>query len=416
MIRAEPDHVRANLARRGPVDDLDRLLEVDVAARALRTSVEEARAERGRASKAIGEARRAGRDSSAEEAAARALGDALATRESELRVVEAERDALLATLPNLAHAEAPDGGEDDSVTVRVVGEPARFDFPVRDHVEIADGLGGLDMEQAGKISGARFAYLIGPLARLHLALVGYAVDTLEHNGFTPVVPPVLVREEAMYGTGFFPTDRSSIYALADDDLFLVGTSEVPLAGLGYERILDAAQLPMRVAGMSSCFRREAGAAGRDTRGIFRVHQFEKVEMFTFTTSDAADAEHLRILSVQEEILGSLGLCYRVRDIAVGDLGASAARKFDLEAWLPGQERFRELTSCSNCTDYQARRLNCRTKGPAGTSFVSTLNGTAVAVGRTIIAILETHQRADGSVVVPEVLRPYGAPAELTPRA
>jgi seryl-tRNA synthetase len=415
LIRAEPERVRENLARRGAAGELDTLLTLDTRARALRTRVEEGRAERGRASRAIGEARRAGRDASAEEAAARALGDALAAQEADLRTLEAERDALLAALPNLAHPDAPDGGEDDSVTVRVVGEPARFDFTPRDHVAIADGLGGLDMEQAAKVSGARFAYLIGPLARLHVALLGYAVDTLERNGFTPVVPPVMVREEAMYGTGFFPTDRASIYALADDDLYLVGTSEVPLAGLGYGRTFPREDMPLRFAGMSSCFRREAGAAGRDTRGIFRVHQFEKVEMFTFTTPDGSEDEHVRILATQEEILASLGLCYRVRDIAVGDLGASASRKFDLEAWLPGQERFRELTSCSNCTDYQARRLDCRLKGPSGTVLPHTLNGTATAIGRTIIAILETHQRADGSVAVPEVLRPYGVPAELLPR-
>lgn len=412
LLRADSERARTALARRGGAEDLDRVLDLDRSAREVRTRVEEVRAERGRISKAIGQAKREGRNADAEQQQARALGDALVADEAELRELEAERDAVLLGLPNYADPAAPDGGEDDAVTVRVIGTQPAFAFTPRDHLEIGQLLGGIDTEQAAKISGARFAYLMGPLVRLQLALVGFAVDLLEHHGFTPVVPPVLVREEAMFGTGFFPTDRASIYALADDDLYLVGTSEVPLAGLGYERILDAGDLPLRYAGISTCFRREAGAAGRDTRGIFRVHQFDKIEMFTFTDADASPAEHLRILGVQEEILTALGLHYRVQDIAVGDLGASAARKFDCEAWMPGQGRFREVTSCSNCTDYQSRRLNCRTRTESGTQFVHTLNGTAVAVGRTLIAILETHQRADGSVAVPDVLQGYGAPAVL----
>ena len=412
LLRAEPERVRTELMRRGSTDDLDRVLELDRRAREVRTRVESVRAERGRITKEIGQAKRVGRDSDDLQTAARALGDALVAEEAALREREAARDELLLGLPNLAEPEAPAGGEDDAVTVRVVGTQPLFDFAPKDHLEIGLLLGGIDMEQAAKISGARFAYLMGPLVRLQIALVGFAVDLLEARGFTPVVPPVLVREEAMFGTGFFPTDRASIYALADDDLYLVGTSEVPLAGLGYEKILDADQLPLRYAGISTCFRREAGAAGRDTRGIFRVHQFDKIEMFSFSDADGSSAEHLQILGVQEEILTQLGLHYRVQDIAVGDLGASAARKFDCEAWMPGQDRFREVTSCSNCTDYQARRLNCRIRTDAGTRFVHTLNGTAVAVGRTLIALLETHQRADGSVSVPEVLQRYGAPAEL----
>jgi seryl-tRNA synthetase len=409
LLRAETDRVRHELARRGGADDLDRVLDLDRRARELRTRVEEVRAERGRISKEIGVAKREGRDADAEQAAARALGDALAADEEALRIAEQERDTVLLGLPNLAESAAPDGGEDDAVTVRVVGQMPSFSFTPRDHLEIGQLIGGIDTEQAAKISGARFAYLMGPLVRLQIALVGYAVDLLEAQGFTPVVPPVLVREEAMFGTGFFPTDRASIYALADDDLYLVGTSEVPLAGLGYDRILESESLPMRYAGISTCFRREAGAAGRDTRGIFRVHQFDKIEMFTFTDAASSAAEHLRILGVQEQILQGLGLHYRVQDIAIGDLGASAARKYDCEAWMPGQGRFREVTSCSNCTDYQARRLNCRTKTEQGTQFVHTLNGTAVAIGRTLIAILETHQHEDGSVRVPEVLTRYGAP-------
>jgi seryl-tRNA synthetase len=415
LLRAEPERARTELRRRGDAEGLDRVLDLDAKAREMRTRVEAVRAERGRISKEIGQAKREGRDADAVQARARALGDELVADEQALRDLEAARDGELLALPNFAEPDAPVGGEDDAVTVRVVGTRPTFDFAPRDHLEIGQLIGGIDTEQAAKVSGARFAYLMGPLARLQVALVSFAVDLLEERGFTPVVPPVLVREEAMFGTGFFPTDRASIYALADDDLYLVGTSEVPLAGLGFDRILDAEDLPMRYAGMSTCFRREAGAAGRDTRGIFRVHQFDKVEMFTFADADASRAEHLRILGVQEEILGTLGLHYRVQDIAIGDLGASAARKFDCEAWMPGQERFREVTSCSNCTDYQSRRLNCRIRTDKGTRFVHTLNGTAVAVGRTLIAILETHQRADGSVAVPETLVRYGAPAELTPR-
>ena len=264
------------------------------------------------------------------------------------------------------------------------------------------------------MSGARFAYLKGPLVRLQFALVGLALDTLEEAGFTPVIPPVLVREEAMWGTGFFPTDRSSIYRTADDDLFLVGTSEVPLAGLHGDSIIAEEDLPLRYGGISTCFRREAGAAGKDTRGIFRVHQFDKVEMFSFVLPEESPAEHLRILGVQEAILQSIEVPYRVVDIALGDLGASAARKFDCEAWMPGQGRYREVTSCSNCTDYQARRLKARVRRGKATEPVHTLNGTAVAVGRTLIAILENHQREDGSVVIPEALVAQGAPAQIRP--
>jgi seryl-tRNA synthetase len=250
---------------------------------------------------------------------------------------------------------------------------------------------------------------------VQMALVTLALDHIEAAGFTPVIPPVLVREEAMYGTGFFPTDRASIYETAGDDLYLVGTSEVPLAGLHGDQILSEDALPLRYGGVSTCFRREAGAAGRDTRGIFRVHQFDKVEMFSFVLPEHSADEHQRILGVQEEILRAIEVPYRVIDIAVGDLGAPAARKFDCEAWMPAQGAYREVTSCSNCTDYQARRLRTRVKRGKATETVHTLNGTAVAVGRTLIAILENHQRADGSVALPDALVARGAPAEIRPR-
>ncbi len=394
---------------------LEALLELDDRARTQRIAVEELRAERTRAAKAIGAAKRAGEDVAAAEAAARELGDRLKADEETLRAVEADRDALLLALPNLGEDEAPDGGEDDAVQLRAVGTPPTFGFPVRDHVDLGTASGGIDFERGARTSGSRFVYLLGPMVRLQMALVAFAVDTLERAGFTPVIPPVMVREEAMYGTGFFPTDRASIYETAADDLFLVGTSEVPLAALHQDEILDVESLPLRYAGISSCFRREAGAAGKDTRGMFRVHQFDKVEMFSFCPPEQSAAEHQLILSVEEQILQALEIPYRVVDVAVGDLGASAARKFDCEAWMPGQERYREVTSCSNCTDYQARRLKTRFRSGKATEPVHTLNGTAIALGRTMIAILENHQREDGSVVIPPVLVPFGAPEVIAPR-
>ena len=415
LIRSEPERVAANLARRGADGVLPELLTADQEARALRSRVETTRAERTRISKTVGEARRAGRDAAAEQAEAARLGDELDALEAELREIEGRRDELLAGVPNLAEDAAPEGGEDDAVELRRIGDPPEFPFAPRDHVELATAAGALDMEAAARVSGARFAYLLGPLVRLHFALVSLALERVEAAGFTPVIPPVLVREEAMYGTGFFPTDRASIYRTAEDDLYLVGTSEVPLAGLHGDQILAEDDLPLRYGGVSTCFRREAGAAGRDTRGIFRVHQFDKVEMFSFVLPEDSPAEHERILAVQEEVLAALEVPYRVIDIPVGDLGASAARKFDTEAWMPGQGAYREVTSCSNCTDYQARRLRTRVRREGGTQTVHTLNGTAVAVGRAIIAVLENHQREDGSVAMPAALVAHGAPQEIRPR-
>jgi seryl-tRNA synthetase len=407
--------VRAALARRGDDAALDDVLALDADCRALRAAVEERRAEGTRMAKEIGALKKQGQDVPPEqEDAARALREQTAADEERLREAEARRDALMLALPNIAEDAAPDGGEEDALEIRLVGDIPVFANGAKDHVELAEGFGGLDLERAARTSGARFAYLMGPLVRVQMALVSWAVDVVSSEGFTPVIPPVLVREEALVGTGFFPADRSAVYATADDDLYLVGTSEVPLAALHQDEILDEAELPLRYAGISSCFRREAGAAGRDTRGIFRVHQFDKVEMFAFTTPEESAAEHLRILGIEERILQELGIPYRVVDVAVGDLGASAARKFDCEAWMPGQDRYREVTSCSNCTDYQARRLKARTKRGKETIPVHTLNGTAVAVGRTLIAILENHQRPDGTVAVPECLRAYGAPEVLGP--
>ena len=335
--------------------------------------------------------------------------------EGELAGVEADLDQLAATLPNPPDPEAPDGETDaDAVVLREVGGRPGFDFKVRDHLEIGRALGLIETEKAAQASGSRFAYLLGDLVLVELALIRYAVEVLGDRGFTPVVPPVLVREEALFGTGFFPGEREMIYEVPKDELFLVGTSEVSLAALHADEIIDGGRLPLRYAGISTCFRREAGAAGKDTRGIFRVHQFDKVEMFSFVDPEASAEEHLRMLVIEEEILGGLEIPYRVVDIAVGDLGAPAVRKFDCEAWIPSQDRYRELTSTSNTTDYQARRINCRRRSEAGgeTEPVHTLNGTAVAVGRTLIAIIENRQRADGSISMPPALVERGAPPLL----
>jgi seryl-tRNA synthetase len=319
----------------------------------------------------------------------------------------------LALLPNLPDASAPDGAEDE--VVRVVGDVPALSFEPRDHLQLAGE--AIDMDRAARLSGSRFAYLKGDLAVLELALVGWAMQKLRGHGFEPVIPPVLVRERALYGTGFLPDTEQQIYRLADEDLFLLGTSEVALASLHDGEVLELGQLPLRYAGFSSCFRREAGAAGKDTRGIFRVHQFDKVEMFSFVAPERSAEEHERILAIEEELLKELGLPYRVVNIAVGELGSSAAKKYDCEAWLPSQGRYRELTSCSNTTDFQARRLNIRVRGERGEGgqrmrTPHTLNGTAVAVGRTIVALLENGQCADGGVELPECLVPYGAPARL----
>ena len=302
----------------------------------------------------------------------------------------------------------------DAVVLREVGERPDFGFEAADHLDLGQRHGWIEIEKAADASGARFAYVMGDLVMVQLALVRFAVDTVRAEGFQPVVPPVLVREEPLYGTGMFPGEREMIYEVERDELFLVGTSEVSLAALHADEILDASTLPRRYAGISTCFRREAGAAGKDTRGIFRVHQFDKVEMFSFVDPSESDAEHERILAIEELIMSALELPYRVVDIPVGDLGAPAARKFDIEAWIPSQERYRELTSCSNTTDYQARRLGARfrPRAEAPPEPMHTLNGTAVAVGRALIALIENGQQDDGSVALPQALVDAGAPAQI----
>jgi seryl-tRNA synthetase len=411
LIREDPDGVRTALARRGAdvASGLDRVVELDGRRRTLLPELEGLRAEQNEANVRIKGATDPGKREE-EIAAMREVAARAKELERELATVEAELQTALVPLPNLPDPTAAPGPEDE--LVREVGEIVAPAFEPRDHLELAGER--IDMDRAARLSGSRFAYLKGELVFLELALVRWVLEKLRGHGFEPVIPPVLVREQALYGTGFLPDTEQQIYSLPEDDLYLVGTSEVALASLHAEEILDGERLPLRYAGFSPCFRREAGAAGRDTHGIFRVHQFDKVEMFSFVSPSESVAEHERILAIEEEILGELGLPYRVVNIAVTDLGASAAKKYDCEAWLPSQSRYRELTSCSNTTDYQARRLNIRTRGERGNEILHTLNGTAVAVGRTLVALLENGQRADGSVDLPECLLPYGAPPELAP--
>jgi seryl-tRNA synthetase len=406
-IREDPETFRRALARRSPAlaEDLDRALEHDRERRELTQQVEEQRAEQNRGSKAIGAAKGEERERLITEV--RRASERLEELEPRLAEVEEELKSLLDRLPNAPHQSVPQGESDeDNELLRTVGDPTELGFEPRDHVDLGELLGIIDLERAARVSGARFAYLLDGAVLLQWALVRYCLDVLVEKDFIPVIPPVLVREEAMYGTGFLPTDEAQIYATRDDDLYLVGTSEVPLAGLHQGEILDAGSLPRRYVGYSTCFRREAGAYGRDTRGIFRVHQFDKVEMFSFVEPDASWDEHEFLLSCEEELLRGLGIPYRVMNVCTGELGASAAKKYDLEAWLPGQGAYRELTSCSNTTDYQARRLECRIRYQGGNRTAHTLNGTACAIGRTLIAILENFQREDGSVEVPEALHPY----------
>jgi seryl-tRNA synthetase len=388
--RSDVDGWRSALARKGAAEDFDRLLDADERWRDLIPRVDELRSR----------TKLKGKPTPEELEALRLVKAELKEAEEELSAAEAERDEVLALVPNPPHESAPDGDtEDDAVELGRVGEPGVLESPT-EHTEI----GRFDMERAARVSGARFGYILGDSARVAMALYQFALDHLFEAGFTPAIPPVLVREEAMYGTGFFPTDRSNIYALEEDGLFLTGTSEVALASLHMGEILH--ELPLRYTGFSTCFRREAGAAGKDTRGMFRVHQFNKVEMFVFVEPETSWEEHDRMLDLEERYLQALGLPYRVMNVAAGDLGPSAAKKYDIEAWFPFQERYREVTSCSNTTDFQARRLGIRYRGAHGLETPHTLNGTMVT-DRALLAILENF---GGDV--PEVLTRYGAPARI----
>ena len=389
--RSDPDTYRAALARKGAAEAFDELLAADERWRALVPRIDELR----------GQTKLKGKPTPEQLAEMQGVKEELRAAEEEYAAAEAAREAALAQVPNPPHPSAPDGETDeDAEELRRVGEPSGGE--AREHTEI----GRFEMERAARLSGARFGYLVGDTALLALALYRAALDHLAQNGFTPVIPPVLVREEAMVGTGFFPTERSNIYALADDDLFLTGTSEVALAGLHMGEILAADQLPLRYAGFSTNFRREAGAAGKDTRGMFRVHQFNKVEMFVYVRPEDSWAEHDRLVELEEAFLQKLGLPYRAVNVAAGDLGAPAAKKIDLEAWFPSQQRYREVTSCSNTTDFQARRLGIRYRTERGVEPVHTLNGTMVT-DRALLAILENFGGE-----VPDSLQGFGAPARV----
>ncbi len=411
LIRADPGAVRAALARRGDVDPgaIDAVLALDAERRHATEAAETLRARQKQDARAVAAAQKAGGDAEAAITAARELAEEVKARAAQAADADQHLQTALALLPNLPDATAADADH----VVREVGEARAPDFSPRDHLALAGAR--VDMARGARLSGSRFAYLRGELVFLELALVQWTLRALAAHGFEPVIPPALVRAEALYGTGFLPDTEQQIYHLPADDLYLAGTSEVALASLHAGEVLDAEALPLRYAGFSPCFRREAGTAGRDTRGIFRVHQFDKVEMFSFVHPDESAREHERLLAIEEELLTALEIPYRVVNIGVDDLGASAAKKYDCEAWLPGQGKYRELTSTSNTTDFQARRLNVRFRGPKGKpAVVHTLNGTAVAVGRTLIALLENGQREDGSVALPEVLVPFGAPAVLEP--
>lgn len=406
LLRERPDFVSGALARRGySRAEVEELIELDDRRRELIGEVDDARAAHKEASREIGRADPDERPALIDRATE--LKEQVTALEDELEAAEQAAEQALARVPNLPDPDAPDGEEGEGEVLRRSGEPPSFAFEPADHVDLLEAAGAIDLERAAKTSGARFAYLVGQGAELALALTRYAMDVAGDHGYTPVLPPVLVRRGAMYGTGFLPTDEQQLFRTDErDDYYLVGTSEVPLASYHADEILEPGRLPARYVGYSPCFRREAGAYGQDTRGMFRVHQFEKVEMFSFVEPGASEEEHERVLAIQEELFAGLEIPFRVVDIPVGDLGASAARKYDLEAWIPSQGRYREVTSTSNTTDYQARRLDIRVARPGDNEPVHTVNGTAVAIQRAIIALVESHQRDDGTITVPERLQPY----------
>jgi len=413
LLRENPDLVRASQKARGESTSLvDEVLAADEVRRTAIVEFEALRAEQNTLSKSVGAAK--GDEKSALLERAKTLSAQVKEAESKKSSTEEAFKKLALGISNLVDERAPIGGEADFKVIEEIGKPRNFDFEAKDHVELGKILGAIDVERGAKVSGARFYYLTGVGALLELALVNYAIQMATKAGFIPVIPPVLVKPEAMEGTGFLGQAAENVFHLQADDFYLVGTSEVPLAAYHMDEILDASKLPLRYSGYSPCFRREAGSYGKDTRGIIRVHQFEKVEMFSFCKPEDAAAEHLRLLNWEKDFLNAMEIPYRVIDVATGDLGSSANRKFDCEAWIPTQGAYREVTSTSNCSDFQARRLNIRTKGESGTSPVATLNGTLVAVPRMIVAILENHQQSDGSVLVPKALQPYLGTDRFTP--
>jgi seryl-tRNA synthetase len=414
FLRENPDVIRASQKGRGEsVELVDQILAIDEIKRAAINEFELLRQEQNVLSKSVGAAK--GDEKTALLANAKELADKVKAADSKRSEIEEQAKQLVMQLSNLLDTEAPIGGEEDFVTIEHVGTPRDFSkdgFEPKDHVELGKLLGAIDTERGAKVAGSRSYYLTGAGAMLEFALVNYAIQSALKNGFTPVIPPVLVNPSAMEGTGFLGQAAENVYRIEKDDVYLVGTSEVPLAAMHMDEILPADKLPMRYAGYSSCFRREAGTYGKDTRGIIRVHQFDKVEMFSFCKPEEAKEEHKRLLQWEKDFLNAMEIPYRVIDVASGDLGSSATRKFDIEAWIPTQGAYREVTSTSNCTEYQARRLNIRYKDADGTKAIATLNGTLVAIPRMIVAILENHQNADGTVNVPAALQPFLGKAKL----
>ena len=408
FLRDNPDVVRASQKGRGEnVELVDQIIAIDEIKRAAITEFETLRQEQNLLSKSVGAAK--GDEKAALLANAKSLADKVKAADTKRADVEEQTKKLLIQLSNLLDPEAPIGGEEDFLTIEHIGTPRDFSqdgFAPKDHVELGKLLGAIDTERGAKVAGSRSYYLTGVGALLEFALVNYAIQSALKNGFSPVIPPVLVNPAAMEGTGFLGQAAENVYRIEKDDLYLVGTSEVPLAAMHMDETLPADKLPLRYAGYSSCFRREAGTYGKDTRGIIRVHQFDKVEMFTFCKPEDAKEEHKRLLQWEKDFLIAMEIPFRVIDVASGDLGSSATRKFDIEAWIPTQDAYREVTSTSNCTEFQARRLNIRYKDADGTKTVATLNGTLVAIPRMIVAILENHQNADGTVNVPAALQPF----------
>ena len=416
VIRENPDAARTSQKVRGEDPALiDLLIAADDARRTALSAFETLRAEQNALSKSVGAAK--GDEKTALLEKAKGLSAQVKAAEATASELAEKSQSILLQIHNLIDPEAPVGGEEDFKIIEHVGRPRDFaadGFEAKDHVEIGKILKAIDTERGAKVSGSRFYYLTGMGALLEFALVNYAISSATKAGFTPVIPPVLVKPPAMEGTGFLGQAAENVFHLEEDDFYLVGTSEVPLAAYHMDEIVD--QLPLRYAGYSSCFRREAGTYGKDTRGIIRVHQFDKVEMFTFCKPEDAKAEHLRLLQWEKDFMNAMEIPYRVIDVASGDLGASAIRKFDIEAWIPTQNAYREVTSTSNCTEFQARRLNIRYREESGTRSVATLNGTLVAIPRMIVASLENHQNADGSVNVPAALRPFLGVDRLLPQA
>ncbi|RKE64093.1 serine--tRNA ligase [Microbacterium sp. AG238] len=405
LLREQPDLVKLSQVKRGnSSESVDDAIAADRERREAITTFERLRAEQNAHGKKVAQAPKDEKATLVAEA--KQLSERVKQAQQAVTAAEEAAEAALARIENIVIDGVPAGGEDDFVTLRTHGEPPSFDFEPLDHLALGEKLGAIDMERGTKVAGSRFYFLSGIGARLEIALMMLGLDRALAAGFTPLIPPTLVRPEVMRGTGFLGEHAAEVYHLEEDDAYLVGTSEVPLAGYHMDEILDLERGAKRYAGWSTCYRREAGSYGKDTRGIIRVHQFNKLEMFVYTTPGDAEAEHLRLVAMQERMLQDLGLSYRVIDVAAGDLGSSAARKYDIEAWVPTQGAYRELTSTSNCTTYQARRLDIRHRPDGGkTEPVATLNGT-LATTRWIVALLETHQREDGSVVIPEVLRPY----------